>query len=422
MKRCIYPQLNDKNAGLVIYLFLLIFLSHWVGAQSTQRSDSLQKVELKRQGYTLYNEISTIPLENIKSLAFYGDELKKVRKKLPAMPALKKLLIYNASGKKVKLNASQLPTLETVEINKHNSNIKKVNIRSKKLKNLQIYHSQLNDLPKLSQMKDLNRLQISNCNMNKASLNILKRQKGLNELSLMFDSLSYEAFRWTPLPKLQKLNLTGNRLDRLPPRLDEWDSLKDLNLAINAYTMVSEKHPMPLRLNSLSFYDNKLSTLPDDFYVPPGLEVLDLYYNHLTEIPKVVTGMYNLKMLYLSFNKINEIPEDLTRLKNLKALYLHHNKLTNLPEYLRRMSGLEILHVNSNYLLNCPDWMGDFKQMNDLDLSNNQLETLPLSLNELEMLEVINLRGNPFPENAWKAGPVYELMKVWKEQEVNVVR
>ncbi len=425
MSLSIYPHLKNKKTKPAHWILVLLLgtqtaFSGLLFAQSKDQTYYLQT--LKRSGYVFVNELNSRSADSVRQLAFSGEELQQMNYRLPPLPNLEKLLVFQSHGNRLKIDARSNPVLSLIEIKNHRDQLKSLKIHCPSLKTLQIYESSLKDLYRLKQTKQLNRILISNCKLEKVSLQKLKRHPSLRELSLMFDSLKTEQVNWSPMPRLIKLNLTGNLLYKLPPGLERWDSLQDLNFARNKFKEVAGGHPLPPGLKSLSFYDNALKTLPPDMVIPKQLEILDLYYNQMKELPEVIGKFKSLKILYASFNEIQELPEWLSRMDSLKALYVHHNKITLLPQYLSRLKGLEVLHVNSNYLLHCPEWVGEFELMNDLDLANNLFETLPLSLKKLEALEVINLRGNPFPEGELSSGPVFELLKHWRENDVQVVR
>ncbi|KAJ0170923.1 hypothetical protein K1T71_013695 [Dendrolimus kikuchii] len=77
----------------------------------------------------------------------------------------------------------------------------------------------------------------------------------------------------------------------------------------------------------LYLQDNKLTTLPEDFFPSlPNLMYLDLRNNEITDIPKTIENHQYLTHLLLQNNKITSLPHELGTV-NLKVLQLAGNPL-----------------------------------------------------------------------------------------------
>lgn len=89
-----------------------------------------------------------------------------------------------------------------------------------------------------------------------------------------------------------------------------------------------------LRLTSLkflSFYRNKIEVIPPTIQNLSKLEGLNLDINNLKGFPSEIFSLPNLKYLDLCTNKIEVIPPDIQKLSKLEKLTIHGNNIKELP-------------------------------------------------------------------------------------------
>lgn len=78
------------------------------------------------------------------------------------------------------------------------------------------------------------------------------------------------------------------------------------------------------------------------------LESLYLNNNKLTTVPKIVLKLRGLRVLDLSHNRISEVPGDLGLCYNLRYLYLFDNNIKTLPNEFRNLIELLFLGIEGN--------------------------------------------------------------------------
>ncbi|XP_035021220.1 leucine-rich repeat-containing protein 2 isoform X4 [Hippoglossus stenolepis] len=134
------------------------------------------------------------------------------------------------------------------------------------------------------------------------------------------------------LTGLRELNVSYNRLSKVPPELGHCENLERLELAGN-YNL-SE---LPFELSSLK-----------------RLVHLDIAENRFVSIPVCTLRMSGLQLLDLSNNGLSDLPQDMDRLEQLVTLFLHKNKLWYLPHCLSNISTLKMIVVSGEQLTCIP--------------------------------------------------------------------
>ncbi|XP_062237215.1 leucine-rich repeat-containing protein 2 isoform X2 [Platichthys flesus] len=134
------------------------------------------------------------------------------------------------------------------------------------------------------------------------------------------------------LTGLRELNVSYNRLSKVPPELGNCENLERLELAGN-YNL-SE---LPFELSSLK-----------------RLVHLDIAQNRFVSIPVCTLRMSGLQLLDLSHNGLSDLPQDMDRLQQLVTLFLHKNNLWYLPHCLASISTLKMIVVSGEQLTCIP--------------------------------------------------------------------
>ncbi|MFO0957912.1 MAG: leucine-rich repeat domain-containing protein [Isosphaeraceae bacterium] len=174
------------------------------------------------------------------------------------------------------------------------------------------------------------------------------RDRDVEELGLRGCGLEELPASLATLPRLRKLDLSGNRLAGLPR---EWaGSLRELDLSGNSL------HDLPacvVAMPALEWLDasrNLLNRLPQDLGRMRGLRHLDLGHNRLEKLPLSMTDLQGLERLYLDNNLLKHFPEPLAHLSGLVELRLEHNRIGHFPRDLHGLSGLRELTLEGNPL------------------------------------------------------------------------
>ena len=161
------------------------------------------------------------------------------------------------------------------------------------------------------------------------------------------------------------LDLSKNKLKRLPNRMGELTSIKSLNVNENKIIRGSL---IPLskldNLQTLSLSNNRIGLERDGerTIVGPHLPTLSaklksikIDHNHLTSIPKSIyaPALTKLEKIDLSFNQIAVIPQGFCEslASCLMELNLDNNLITSLPTEMGALVNLKSLSLQSNKIV-----------------------------------------------------------------------
>lgn len=118
-----------------------------------------------------------------------------------------------------------------------------------------------------------------------------------------------------------RLSLTKNKLQNIPPEIYVFKNLKELNLS-----------------------QNKLTSLPDDFFFP-NLEILNIEKNDLDTFSNAICNNVSLKQLFLGRNKISVVPECIGNLTELVVFDIWFNPIRELPLTLTNLKKLRSMDL-----------------------------------------------------------------------------
>ncbi|KAK1364354.1 hypothetical protein POM88_039915 [Heracleum sosnowskyi] len=228
-----------------------------------------------------------------------------------------------------------------------------------------------------------------------------------------------------PLPLLQKLLISRNKLTGSLPDITQHPSLRELALNsnhLNGYLPTVFKHHSALQVLDLS--NNHLRGSLPDFTGFAYLELLYLHNNEFSGSLPEFTGCSSLQELRLGENRLTEWKTQSTGLlPRLKDLDLSRNSIhSTISElHLSNLSSLKLLRTSFNSLTfefssgwlppfqlqeislascnlgpNFPIWIRNQRNIDHLDLSNNQIsDTIPLWFwNVSSSMMLLNLSSN----------------------------
>lgn len=204
---------------------------------------------------------------------------------------------------------------------------------------------------------------------------------GLSELDQAFFSL---------FPRLQTLQLSANRLTRIPS-LAGFSELRSLDVQRNRLTTLEGLEHLT-GLTQLVANDNALATLPDLGRLS-RLTRLDLQRNQLDTV-EGVQHLTLLTQLDLSDNRLATLPERIHWLVRVRYVNLSANRLVALPIGIGRMTALTQLNLADNRLSELPAAFGDLVNLRILNLRGNQLTAIPSGLERLRALQELYLANN----------------------------
>ncbi|SEJ23205.1 Leucine Rich Repeat [Azotobacter beijerinckii] len=199
----------------------------------------------------------------------------------------------------------------------------------------------------------------------------------------------------SPLERLRRGELAGStRLD-LSAELHEFpeeifalaDSLEILNLSGNRLTRLPAGLPCLRKLRILFCSDNPFTTLPEVLGDCPQLEMVGFKANRIRHLPTAALPPA-LRWLILTDNQLEHLPDKLGDCTRLQKLMLAGNQLQALPQSLAGLSRLELLRIAANRLDALPGWLSELPRLSWLAFAGN-----PFS----DASEAEILRQHPLP-------------------------
>ena len=154
---------------------------------------------------------------------------------------------------------------------------------------------------------------------------------GIRRLSLSEDLTEFPMEILTLADSLEILDLSNNRLSRLPPELTKLKQLKIIFASNNQFETLPEVLGSCENLEMVGFKANKIKSVPENA-LPPAL-----------------------RWLILTDNQIEELPDSLGYRPRLQKLALAGNKLRSLPQSMQHLTNLELVRISANQLTECPD-------------------------------------------------------------------
>ncbi|MEZ5042308.1 MAG: leucine-rich repeat domain-containing protein [Saprospiraceae bacterium] len=245
------------------------------------------------------------------------------------------------------------------------------------LKTLDLSDNELGGLPIwLKDLEKLEELYLSG-NVGLAAMADMPLPQGLLRLHL-------KGLGWTLLPdslmalkKLTYIDISHNRLKRLPPGFEHLKSLKTILIDHNALSRLPETMGAFRQLNELHLRHNHLKKLPHSIANCIHLDKLILAHNQLTQLPATFGQLGRLSELDLSENRIRQLPASIGHCDMLRRLYLSGNRLSQLPLSMARLQWLTDLDLSKNKFRQFPSALQDCKRLERLYLQANQIEHLP---------------------------------------------
>ena len=186
------------------------------------------------------------------------------------------------------------------------------------------------------------------------SLNLSKNQFDVNSLAMILEGVLSAP---SSLMALEMLNVSWNRLRRLPASLCSVHCLRILHLAQNGLSQEAvEEIPLDRlagTLTEVDFSHNHLQIMPRNIYSLSKLQNLNLAYNRMQNICRPDDHWHglseSLQELNLANNKIVKIPKGLsTNFRALVSLNIDNNEIKQIPPELALSTTLKALRVWGN--------------------------------------------------------------------------
>ncbi|CEG38811.1 Leucine-rich repeat protein [Plasmopara halstedii] len=247
-------------------------------------------------------------------------------------------------------------------------------------------------------------------------VDLFKMDLSHNQLSSISDEIG-------DLAAVTSIKLANNLLQVLPERLYELRALTYLDLSNNQLGRdLSENFGTLINMKELNLSGNKLSRLPDSVIFLKNMKVLHIAENVLTALPTQIGELERLKILNAHTNQLTSLPSSLGRLEKLQNLNLNKNSLVSTDDILSTLSLLQVLDLRQNKLavfpllprnakldqvflsyntLSTVDELSILRLRNSvtvLDLRDNKLTSLPATIASLFRLKTLNVANNDLPD------------------------
>lgn len=173
---------------------------------------------------------------------------------------------------------------------------------------------------------------------------------------------------------LRTVDLSGNKIEVLPPAIGNF-----------------------LQLKSLTLNSNRLTGLPSEISKLKKLETLALNGNRIHQLPPTMGQLKALRTLSLSGNQFSEFPSGLGPLRHLDLLDLSRNQIQNVPSEVSELQAIEI-NLNQNQISMLSAEVSRCPRLKVLRLEENCLElsTIPQSILKDSQVSLFSVEGNLF--------------------------
>lgn len=131
------------------------------------------------------------------------------------------------------------------------------------------------------------------------------------------------------LSNLEEIDAENAGVTSIPEGISKLGRLKKLNLSRNKLSKIPESIGQLTNLEFLKFDDNNLTSVPDSIGNLKKVYSLNLSYNKLSRIPDTIGKMTDLDWLSIAYNPLGSIPNSLANLKKMNAFYVENTNLPN---------------------------------------------------------------------------------------------
>lgn len=223
------------------------------------------------------------------------------------------------------------------------------------------------------------------------------------------------------LSSLSSLRLAHNKISSIPsmPRLRA--PLKELLLHDNCIQSLPENFfSVCDRLCVLNLSNNRLSRLPPTR--GPSSHILERLYltaNCLQDdVADVIIAFRGLKILHIAYNCLTTLPDSCINFwPDIEEMVLSGNSLLRLPESLPQLNNIRVVRAHSNRLKSVPMFACS-ASVKILDFAHNELDSIDLRLlapKQLKFLDIScnkKLQVDPSQFNAYKCQRPLSLVDV----------
>lgn len=342
-------------------------------------------------------------MSGLQCLRLDNTDLNEVPEELGKLGKLEHLSMKHNQIEKLFGELTELQNLRTLNLRKNNiktSGVPKELFLLADLTTIDLSHNRLKEVPEgMEKAKSLLVLNLSN-----NQIELIPPALFINLTDMLFLDLSHNKLETLPpqirrLSNLQTLILDNNPLEHFQLRqLPSLHNLVCLSMRNTQRSLLNFPTSLDTlsNLKELDLSENKLPRIPEVLFSLLNLVRLNLSNNQITELSPNIELLMSLESLILSRNEIAALPSTICKLSKLRRLYLNDNKLNfdGIPAGIGKLNSLEIFSASGNLLEMIPESLCRCAALKRLDLSSNKLITLPESIHLTE-LDHLDLRNNP---------------------------
>ena len=259
----------------------------------------------------------------------------------------------------------------------------------KSLVDLDISFNNIAELPKIGQLKHLERFWATNNQLTGSFPKDMKELDQLREIDVRFNHGISSLDVFAQIPNLEQLMIGHNNISRFE---GSFKKLKKLQADHNPITRFDFKSPMPT-LTSLNLSSAKLAHLDDSFFDRiPNVTTLTLNKNLFAALSVNIGRLTKLEYLNMARNPLQTLPATIGCLQELRNLDLHECNFRRLPPEIWFCSRLDTLNLSSNVLESFPKPSSNLQPPTmDAVLGSNTVPPSPAN-DEPGRLEDVNVR------------------------------
>lgn len=343
-------------------------------------------------------------MSNLRWLRLDRSNLTKVPEEIGTLTKLEHLSLVKNNLNSLQIDVENLQNLKVINV-RHN-NLKNASIPDEVFKlddllTVDLSHNDIIEIPE--ELENASELLVLNLSNNRITQ--IPNQLFMHLTDMIFLDVSNNLLETIPpqlrrLTNLQTLILNNNPL--LHAQLRQLPSLTQLHTLHLRNTQRTISN-MPNKLDNietltdLDLSHNDLPRVPEPIYRMTNLKRLDLSHNQITELSSLIDSWTKLETLNISRNQLSALPHTICKMTSLKRLYANSNSLTfeGIPVGIGKLLNLEVFMVAWNNLECIPEGVCRCLKLKKLILHSNQLITLPEGIHFLANLENLDTRNNP---------------------------
>jgi Leucine-rich repeat (LRR) protein len=221
---------------------------------------------------------------------------------------------------------------------------------------------------------------------------------------------------------LTDLQISNNRIYRIPDEIGDLQLLERLGLAGNRLTKLPESIGKLKRLQGLWAHGNLLKSLPESICSCQSLRNLSVAGNRIQKLPENLSQLVALEELSVPGNQLVELP-NLGKMFNLSDIDLHGNCIEDLSANgndFQFLKALETFSLQGNQLKSIPGSLGNLKRLRSLNLAENRIQHVPEELRNLPVLTSVWLYSNDLRSLPKELQKSQSLRQLWIENNGNL--